>query len=63
MFISKAYWPESVSTGNTEHSSTDRHLNKEEAESVCRGLERDGLGGNKKVFPIKTEVFKEQEAP
>jgi len=34
--------------------SEDFHETKEQAEAVCRMLERDGLGGEKCHFPLKT---------
>jgi hypothetical protein len=49
-------WPDSVSTGRTPNESFDTHANRESAEAVCRGIEREGLGGERKIFPISTRV-------
>jgi hypothetical protein len=40
--------------GNVDNISEDTHDTKEQAEAVCRLLERDGFGGNGKFFPIRT---------
>jgi hypothetical protein len=36
--------------------STDRHNTQEQAEAVCAGLEREGLGGQGIDFPVRTWV-------
>lgn len=41
--------------------TTDIHDTKEQAEAVCRMLERDGLGGERIHFPIKTWVEEQPE--
>ena len=46
-----------------ENKTTDTHETKEHAEAVCRGLERDGLGGEKIHFPLKTWVEELKEVP
>lgn len=51
-----ALWPESVKTGRLPNESIDTHATKEAAEAVCRGLMREGLGGERKVFPFKVRV-------
>lgn len=58
-WISKAYWPEEVNVGcsTDENSTTDSHRTKEAAEYVCRMLKSGGLGGERKHFPTKTEVY------
>ena len=42
--------------GFYNNETTDEHETKEQAESVCRLLERDGLGGERIHFPISTRV-------
>lgn len=42
--------------GNTNNISEDTHDTKEQAEAVCRMLERDGFGGNGQIFPIRTWI-------
>jgi hypothetical protein len=43
--------------------STDTHYSYEAAQMVCDALEEEGLGGDGRVFPIRTWVsdFKEAE--
>jgi len=54
-FVSKAQWP--VGTAEwCNNITSDEHYTKEEAIGVCRLLERDGFGGERKIFPIKTWV-------
>ncbi|MGI9569269.1 MAG: hypothetical protein ACR2PH_05920, partial [Desulfobulbia bacterium] len=54
-YQSHAEWPDHVYTNELgKHISTDKHLSKEEADSACRGLEREGFGGMGKEFPIQT---------
>ncbi len=45
-------WPKEVSCGNQNNSSTDEHYSKGQAEAVVRGIFREGLGGEGKIFPI-----------
>ena len=57
---SNALWPESaLSTSRSNNVTTDFHLTQPAALAVCRMLERDGLGGEGKIFPIKTWVEEE----
>lgn len=49
-------WPPEVSCGNADNSSEDMHRSKEAAEAVCRGVMREGLGGEGKIFPISVRV-------
>lgn len=49
-------WPAEVSCGNADNSSVDTHRSKEAAEAVCRGVMREGLGGEGKIFPISVQV-------
>ena len=39
-----------------ENVTTDTHDTKSQAEAVCKMLERDGLGGERCHFPVKTWV-------
>ena len=54
-YVSMAKWP-AGSVMPTEYISSDEHPTRELAEGVCKMLERDGLGGEKKHFPIWTKV-------
>lgn len=51
-----AWWPESVSLMSKENTSDDTHHSQEAAEAVTRMLQRRGLGGDGKIFPLKTAV-------
>jgi hypothetical protein len=42
--------------GFYNNMTTDEHETKEQAEAVCKMLERDGLGCERIWFPIKTRV-------
>jgi hypothetical protein len=55
---SVAVWPETIRVGNAEgrNESSDDHDSPEAAYAVCRMLERDGFGGEGKVFPLSTRV-------
>lgn len=46
-YRSVAEWPHCGKT-------TDSHYSEESAEAVCRLLQREGYGGDRKIFPIKT---------
>jgi len=54
MFSSNAKWPDSVMTGSSDNVTTDSHDTEEQAAAVCRMLKRDGFGGGRLVFPLKT---------
>ncbi|MGE7139633.1 hypothetical protein ACQKIE_18560 [Luteibacter sp. NPDC031894] len=61
---SHAQWPLAVYRGmDGSGVSTDTHLTEEEATAVCRLLERDGFGGERKAFPIRTWVSSAQPNP
>ncbi len=47
-------WPDDAMVGETE----DGHDTYEQARAVCDMLERDGLGGRHKFFPLWTRVDK-----
>jgi len=49
------YGPEHGFDNNT---TTDTHQTREQAEGVCRLLQREGLGGERIHFPIHTWVSK-----
>jgi len=55
---SVAVWPDTIRVGNVEgkNESSDEHDSPEAAYAVCRMLERDGFGGEGKVFPLSTRV-------
>lgn len=53
-----AQWPEGhffFSTGD-KNTTEDTHATKEQAEAVCEILRREGLGGERIHFPVKTWV-------
>jgi len=49
--------------GFCDNQTTDTHETKKQAEAVCRMLEKDGLGGGRLWFPIKTKVEEIEDAP
>jgi len=52
-----AQWPEGLlSFAYTDHNNTttDRHDTEAQAEGVCTLLRREGLGGERIHFPVKT---------
>lgn len=53
---SVALWPESVCLGVTPNESVDSHEGREAAEAVCDRLQDEGLGGERKIFPISVRV-------
>ena len=56
-WTSNAQWPEgSICQRRANDKTTDYHLTEAAARAVCRMLERDGLGGEGKVFPLRTWV-------
>lgn len=61
---SNALWPADVYKGEYGNSiSTDTHRTEAEAEAVCRGLQREGFGGERKHFPLKTWTSEVQQPP
>lgn len=63
---SYARWPDDTvafSMNGTQITTND-HNSEEEAQAVCNMLERDGFGGDEKIFPVETWVtpipFEEQ---
>jgi len=56
-FKSNAQWPLHAYKGEYgDGISTDTHNSEKAAESVCRALEENGMGGERQIFPIKTWV-------
>jgi hypothetical protein len=52
---SNAQWPLDVYRGmDGTGITTDTHRTEKEAKAVCRLLEREGFGGERKHFPIRT---------
>jgi hypothetical protein len=60
-YKSKAQWPAIVASAHGHSISEDTHDTYEQARAVCDMLERDGLGADKKIFPLSTWVEKEEE--
>ena len=65
-YRSHARWKEGTVAFSMDGSqiTTDDHYSEEEAQGVCRMLERDGYGGDNKLYPVETWVtpipFEEQ---
>jgi hypothetical protein len=59
-YMSIAHWPEGTETGDPygKPITTDKHMTEGEAEAVCKMLKAEGYGGDKILFPVKTEVVK-----
>lgn len=53
-YTSNAEWP--VSAGVTGNRSVDSHISREAAEGVCDLLRSEGLGGDRKIFPLRVWV-------
>lgn len=50
-------WPEgTVCLATTDNTSEDTHHSEEEALHVCKMLREHGMGGDGKIFPVKTQV-------
>lgn len=62
-YKSKAHWPAIVAACHGASISEETHDTKEQAEAVCQMLERDGLGGDKQIFPVKTWVESSNKSP
>lgn len=60
-FRSCAEWPDAPPSRPTS-VSTDDHDTESQALAVCGMLERDGLGGEGRVFPLRTWVEPIKEA-
>ena len=56
-FISHAQWPKgSIVQKRANDCTCDWHFTYASAKAVCNMLERDGLGGEGNIFPIKTWI-------
>lgn len=56
-WISIVKWPEEkIDLGNENNSSCDFHNSQKDANTVVEMLEKDGFGGEGKVFPTETFV-------
>ena len=56
-YASKALWPTgSIVQKRANDITTDYHATKNAALAVCRMLDRIGLGGDRRIFPVKTWV-------
>ncbi len=55
---SRALWPEGHVTNRFDGDNTtaDRHETREQAEAICARLQREGLGGERIHFPVRTWV-------
>lgn len=61
---SNALWPSGICFSKYgDDISVDVHETVEQAEAVCRGLGRDGFGGARKVFPLRTWVSEVRSPP
>lgn len=56
LYKSFAQWPEGTLSYQEDQITDDTHGSKEEAESVCDRLRRNGFGGNRQIFPIRVWV-------
>jgi hypothetical protein len=56
-YKSNAEWPPGVcSSMYGDNISTDEHDTFEAAQAVCDGLKKEGFGGQREYFPIRTWV-------
>ena len=56
-WTSWAEWPKGHIVGaSPENTTSDTHETREAAEAVCAMLRRDGLGGERCHFPVRTWV-------
>ncbi len=63
-WTSNAQWPiGSICQRRANDKTTDTHDTEAQARAVCRMLESDGLGGEGKVFPLRTWVENMSNAP
>lgn len=64
MHQSNALWPDGVcSSMYGDNISTDTHPTERHAEAACTALEREGFGGEGKLFPLLTWVSDVQQPP
>ena len=52
-WVSNAEWPKGTCPGLNDHTQ-DEHGTRAAAHAVCKRLEADGFGGDRKVFPLRT---------
>ena len=55
MIYSIAVWPEGT-VSDPDNESKDKHDTEGQASAVCSMLERNGFGGDGKVFPLSTRT-------
>lgn len=55
-YTSNAKWPSEIKLFVEDNITTDKHDSIGAAECVCAALQRDGFGGQGKVFPVRTWV-------
>ena len=54
-WYSIADWGEyDLINGRTDNVTYDKHFTREAAEGVCQLLRKNGFGGRKEVYPVKT---------
>ena len=53
-FKSIATWPKDA--GIDENTSTDTHDTLAQAEAVCSMFDKNGLGGDRRIFPVSTDI-------
>lgn len=63
-YQSNALWPDGVCRSKWgDNISTDVHESLEHSAAVCRGLRREGFGGEGKIFPLCVWTSKVQQPP
>lgn len=55
-YTSNAKWPRMDAEYSNSEMTSDEHDSYEQAKAVCDMLDRDGFGGEGKMFPVKTWV-------
>jgi hypothetical protein len=60
-FQSCAEWEQKH--GFYENTTKDQHDTKQQAQAVCALLEKEGIGGEKIWFPIRTWIEERKEIP
>ena len=57
-YKSIALWPanEKLYLSSVNNQTEDTHDTESQAKCVCWRLEKDGFGGDRQIFPIKTWV-------
>lgn len=62
VWYSHAEWPKEVCTGEEPNCSHDSHSSQRHAQAVCDALARQGLGGERKIFPLRTWTSQEPKS-